>query len=88
MFAEYLEKLRMTGRRYFAFQEIMQDLSISYNAAKCGLYRLKKNKKVISPVKGLYVIVPPEHQPHGCIPAEELIPIMMNYLNAQYYDAL
>jgi predicted transcriptional regulator of viral defense system len=88
MFVEYLEKLRMSGKRSFTFQEIIQDLDISDNGAKSGLYRLKKKNKIISPIKGLYVIVPAEHQPHGCIPAEELIPIMMNHIGAEYYVAL
>jgi predicted transcriptional regulator of viral defense system len=88
MFREYLEKLRRSGRRHFSLQEIMNDLEISNTAARSGLYRLNRGNKVISPVKGLYVIVPPEHQPHGCIPAEELVPIMMNCLNANYYVGL
>ncbi len=88
MFVEYLENLRMSGRRHFTFQEIVHSLNISENSAKCGLYRLKKNKKIITPIKGLYVIVPPEHKPYGSIPAEELVPIMMKYLNAEYYVGL
>lgn len=88
MFSEYLEKLRMSGRRHFSFQEIIRDLDISTNSAKSGLYRLKKENKIITPIKGLYVIVPPEHQSYGSLPAEELIPIMMKYINAEYYVAL
>lgn len=42
----------------------------------------------MSPASGLYVIVPPEHQAYGCIPAEELIPILMEHLQADYYVAL
>lgn len=71
MFLEYIDKLRMYGKRYFTFQEVMQDLHISEDAAKSGLYRLKKTHKVITPIKGLYVIVPPEDQSYGSIPAEE-----------------
>jgi predicted transcriptional regulator of viral defense system len=88
MFHEYLDKLRMDGRRHFTFQEIIQDLHISENAAKTGLYRLKKAKKIITPIKGLYVIVPPEHQPYGSIPAEELLPIIMKHLKVDYYVGL
>lgn len=88
MFAEYLEKLLSTGKRYFSSQEITKDLDISQDAARSGLYRLKKDSKLISPLKGLYVIVPPEHKPYGSIPAQELIPIMMQYINAEYYVSL
>lgn len=88
MFSGYLDNLRSSGKRYFSFQEVRHDLALSESAAQSGLYRLKKQHKLVSPIKGLYVIVPPEHQPYGCIPAEELIPIMMNYLKADYYVAL
>lgn len=88
MFSEYLEKLRSGGRRYFTSQEIIQALNISAGAARAGLYRLKRAGKLISPLSGLYVIVPPEYKSYGSIPAEELIPIMMKHLDAEYYVAL
>lgn len=88
MFSEYLDELRRRGRRHFTFQKIIQDLHISENAAKTGLYRLKKANKIITPIKGLYVIVPPEHQPYGSIPAEELTPIIMQHLKIDYYVGL
>jgi predicted transcriptional regulator of viral defense system len=88
MFARYLEKLRSIGRRYFTSQEIIKDLSLSEDAARSGLYRLKRDGKLISPISRLYVIVPPEHKSYGSIPADELIPIMMKHLDAKYYVAL
>lgn len=88
MFAEYLEKLRSIGKRYFTSQEIIKDLSVSEGAARSGLYRLKKNGKLISPINGLYVIIPPEHKSYGSIPADELIPIIMKHIDARYYVAL
>ncbi len=88
MFSEYIDKLRMSGRRSFTFEEVIQELRVSNDGAKSGLYRLKRGNKIISPIKGLYVIVPPEHQPYGSIPAEELVPIIMRHLGAEYYVAL
>jgi predicted transcriptional regulator of viral defense system len=88
MFVEYIEKLRSTGRRYFTSHEILKDLSLSEGAARSGLYRLKRDGKLISPSSGLYIIVPPEHRSYGSIPADELIPIMMKHIDAKYYVAL
>ncbi len=88
MFIEYLEKLRSTGKRYFTSQELARDLNLSADAARAGVYRLKRKGKLISPVSGLYVIVPPEYKSFGSIPAEELIPIIMKHLDAKYYVAL
>jgi predicted transcriptional regulator of viral defense system len=88
MFIEYLEKVRSAGKGYFTSQEIIRDLNLSADAARAGLYRLKRDGKLISPISGLYVIVPAEHKPYGSIPAEELIPIMMKHIDADYYVAL
>lgn len=77
-----------SGRRYFTSEEIRKELNLSDNAAKSGLYRLKKDGKIISPLSGLYVIVPPESRPYGSIPAEELVPIIMRHLGAEYYVGL
>jgi predicted transcriptional regulator of viral defense system len=88
MFSEYIYKLKSNGMSYFTSEEIRSELALSDSAARSGLYRLKKAQKIISPVNGLYVIVPPEHKPCGSIPAEELIPVIMRHLNADYYVGL
>lgn len=88
MFVRYLEKLQSSGKRYFTSQEMIEALGLSSDGARAGLYRLKRDRKLISPIRGLYVIVPPEHKPYGSIPPEELIPIIMKYLKAEYYVAL
>ena len=88
MYYEYLENLRSSGRRHFTSAEIRKELNLSDDAAKSGLKRLKQEGKVISPLVGLYIIVPPESRPYGSIPAEELTPIMMQYLGAAYYVGL
>tara|TARA_E500000178_G_scaffold350979_1_gene411051 strand:+ start:375 stop:1223 length:849 start_codon:yes stop_codon:yes gene_type:complete len=88
MFSEYIHQLRASGRRHFTSEEIRAELQLSDSSARSGLYRLKRDKKVISPVNGLYVIVPPEYQSYGSIPAEELVPIIMQHLQADYYVGL
>jgi len=88
MFVEYLEKLRAAGKRHFTFEQIIQEMDLSEDSAKSGLYRLKNDGKIISPAKGLYVIVPPEHQPYGSIPAEELAAILMKHIDVDYYVSL
>lgn len=87
-YLKYLDNLRSSGKHHFTFEQALNDLNVSVNSAKSGLYRLKKAGKLITPAKGLYVIIPPEHQPYGSIPAEELVPILMNHLKADYYVSL
>ena len=84
----YIKEIRKYGARHFTLEKLMADMGLSKNAALSALYRIKEQGELISPLRGLYVIVPPEHRLHGCIPAEELIPIMMKHLNAEYYVAL
>ena len=84
----YIKEIRKNGQRYFTLKQLMSDLSLSKNAALNAISRLREHGDVISPARGLYVIVPPEHQPHGSIPAEELVPLIMQYLCANYYVAL
>lgn len=88
MFLTYLHQLRAKGKYYFTFDQICTDLNLSLNSAKSGLYRLKRQGHIITPAKGLYVIVPPEYQSFGCIPEEDLVPILMQYLQADYYVGL
>jgi predicted transcriptional regulator of viral defense system len=88
LFINYLNHLRSVGKRHFTFGQLVDELKISVNSAKSGLYRLKRQGNLISPYKGLYVIVPPEHQPQGSIPAEDLVVILMDHLGADYYVSL
>ena len=84
----YLKDIRQKGECSFSLKQIMSDLSLSKNAALNAIHRLKIQGELISPAKGLYVIVPPEEQPYGSIPANELVPIFMEYLQADYYTSL
>lgn len=84
-FHNYLKTVRASGRYAFTADEAIADLNISRNALNCAVYKLKKKKDIISPAKHLYVILPPEHQALGCLPAEELVPILMKHWNVPYY---
>lgn len=84
----YIKKIRQTGKRCFTIEQVISDLNISRNYARVALHRLLSVGDIISPAKGLYVIVPPENQPYGSIPAEELVPILMKYFQVDYYVSL
>jgi predicted transcriptional regulator of viral defense system len=87
-FSEYLKDLRKSGRLFFVIDEAVHDLKISKHSVLASIHRIKKRGEIISPAQGLYVIIPPEHQAQGCLPAEELVPILMKYLGANYYVGL
>ena len=84
----YIKDIRKDGRRCFTILDILEQFHVSNSHARVALHRLLKTGDLISPARGLYVIVPPEHQPHGSIPPQELVPLVMQYLGANYYVAL
>ncbi|MEQ1790196.1 MAG: type IV toxin-antitoxin system AbiEi family antitoxin, partial [Rickettsiales bacterium] len=84
----YIKEIRKDGRRCFTIQDIIEQLQVSQGHARVAVHRLLKAGDIISPARGLYVIVPPEHQPHGSIPPQELVPLVMQYVGANYYGAL
>ena len=88
MFSDYIRDLRSKGHVLFTLDEASNDLGVSHNVIACAVSRLKKKGAVMSPAKGLYIIVPPEHQREGSIPAEELVPILMQYWGIEYYVGL
>lgn len=84
----YIKDIRKGGKRYFTTKDIIKQFQVSNSYARVALHRLIKSGDIISPARGLYVIIPPEHQPHGSIPPQELVPLVMKYLGANYYVAL
>lgn len=87
-FSNYLTEIRGRGKRSFTLDQATKELNLARDNILTSVYRAKKRGDIISPASGLYVIIPPEHHAYGCIPAEELIPVLMNYVEADYYVAL
>ena len=87
-FSEYIISLRTKGQYTFTLERVMVDLGISYRAARSGVLRLKEKGQVVSPIRQLYVIVPPEYRALGCLPAEEIVPLLMEYWDLSYYVCL
>lgn len=88
MFYEFITRLRSDGSIGFTFEQALNELGVTPVALRCGLYRLMKKGSIISPARHLYVIVPPEESKFGSIPAEELVPIIMKHMGADYYVGL
>ena len=84
----YIKEIRKAGKRCFTIQDVVDKFGASRGLVRVSVNNLLKSGDLISPARGLYVIVPPEHQHHGSIPAQELVPLVMKYLDANYYVAL
>ncbi len=81
----FINQLRSQGRYSFAITELEEAMGINRAAALNTLSRLKKNKAIASPVNGFYVLIPPEYQVLGCLPADMFIADLMKYLEQPYY---
>jgi predicted transcriptional regulator of viral defense system len=88
IFKNYIKSVRAAGHHAFTTQEGMGQLGTSRNAFNCGMYKLHKQGDIVSPAKNLYIIVPPEYQAVGCIPPDELVPLLMRHWNLNYYVCL
>ena len=87
-FPEYLKDLRKSGQISFTVEQAVSDLQTSKHNVLVSIRRVKKQGEIINPARGFYVIIPPEHQLQGCLPAEELVPILMKHLGINYYVGL
>ncbi|MBI2996408.1 MAG: type IV toxin-antitoxin system AbiEi family antitoxin [Candidatus Melainabacteria bacterium] len=80
--------IRAKGKSYFTREQALKDLQIKSDSLNARIYRLKQKGEIISPSENLYVIVPPEYRDFGCMPQEELVPILMRYKKVDYYAGL
>lgn len=76
------------GRYHFSTNELAEELGVSSAAARASLRRLDRKGLVATPHRDFHVVLPPEHQSLGCLPAEEFVPQLMERLGTPYYAAL
>lgn len=88
MYAEVIDDLVAKGRYSFTLNDIEKLTSSSPEAIRIALHRLQKKGEIIMPHRGFYVILPPEHRSRGCLPPEQFIPDLMEYLGETYYVGL
>lgn len=81
----FINELRAQGRFSFTIAEAENALGLKKIACLNALYRLKKDKWLVSPARGFYLIVPPEYQTYECLPAEMFISDLMRYWGLPYY---
>ena len=85
---DYLTRLAASGRYHFESADAQKALGVSPAAAKLALNRLARQRLIASPARGFYVIIPPEYQSLGSLPADQFIPALMQRLSLIYYAGL
>ncbi len=88
MYQEIIDEFAAQGRYCFSFAEMVKRLDSSHVAIKSALNRLKKKGVLALPFQEFYVILPPEHRARGCLPPQQFVPDLMEYLGEVYYAGL
>lgn len=87
-FNNYIDNLLRHGKCSFTIQQAQHALEKSKKAVYSSIEHLLAKNELATPAKGFYVIVPPEYQVLGCLPAEHFIPYLMEYWQCPYYAGL
>jgi predicted transcriptional regulator of viral defense system len=86
--ANFLLNLQAEGRSAFTTKEFLNVLSLSRDATKVALYRLKEKELIVTPVHEFHVIVTPEYRSLGSLPADQMIDGLMAHIKIPYYVGL
>ncbi len=78
--SEQISKLAAQGRYHFSTREIAQIMGVPLTAVRAALRRLKEKGLIATPYRGFHVIVAPEYRGIGCLPADQFIGQLMEYL--------
>lgn len=83
--ADWIDSLLAIGCHTFTFSEAVTGSGRTVIACQAALRRLKKQRVVVSPRKGFFVIVNPEYRAIGSPPASWFVDYLMEYLGQPYY---
>ena len=86
--SKYIEDLQANGKRAFTFEEAKNALNGSNASIKSSLYRIKQKGEIVDLLKGYYLIIPPEYRILGCLPPDQVVPLIMGHLKLEYYVGL
>ncbi len=85
---ELPDALLAEGRHTASTEELLELTGLDRRALHSGLHRLRADHSIVSPARGLYTVVAPQHRAWGAPPAEWFIDAMMVHLGRGYYIAL
>ncbi len=83
--SQLADRLIEQGRFWAETSELEEMTGQSPAGLRASLSRLIREGKMISPARGFYVVVPPEHRGRGTPPVEWFIAAMMRHLRRPYY---
>jgi predicted transcriptional regulator of viral defense system len=87
-FSGLWDQLLSEGMNTVTIDEVESRTGVTRNAVYLGVKYAIDRKRLFSPARGLYVVVPPEYRTIGVVPATHFIDPMMNHLGIEYYVGL
>ena len=84
----YVLSLAARGKSCFSEEEALKKTGLSRVALRSALRRLKKKQEIAAPVRGFFIIIPPEYQSLQALPPDQFIDDLMRHLNLSYYVGL
>ena len=85
---EYIRELAASGSHHFTTADAIAAVGGTPPAVRAQLRRLKRRGLIAEPVRSFHVIVLPEYQRLGCLPAEQIIDQLMQVWGEPYYVCL
>ena len=76
------------GEPVVGTERVSEMVGLEPRSVYAGLSRLRRQGRMFSPARGLYVAVPPEYRSWGVVPAPWWIDPMMEHLGRNYYVGL
>lgn len=86
-FVDLWVELLAEGHSTFTAAELRQRTGASTDAVYSAVKYAMDRRRLFSPVRGLYVVVPPEYRAAGVVPAIQFVDPMMRHLSLDYYVA-
>ncbi len=86
--ADYIKNRQSKGYFYFTTEQAQTALGVSIAALRAAIRRFQQRGELAEPVRGFHLILPPEHQKQGCLPALYFIDELASYLDLPYYVCL
>ncbi len=85
---EYIHELASNGRHHFTTADALEVVEGNPPAVRAQLRRLRQQGLIAAPVRSFHVIIPPEYNRLGCLPADQFIDQLMQVWREPYYVAL
>ena len=82
------EQLLAGGENWLTVASAVERTGRSVSGVRSLLQRLLDQRRLVSPARGFYVVVPAEYRSWGVVPATWFIDPMMRHLGREYYVSL